>query len=108
MKVVGIKYCGGCNPEIDRPGLVERVAELLSGECVLETGEPSEPWDVAIFVCGCPTACLDRRKSGALASKCILVSGSMVDARPVPAHRLAAAVIEKLRELGSCSKGVSP
>jgi hypothetical protein len=107
MKVIGVKYCGGCNPEIHRQELVDDLTRLFSEDCSLETGEPSEPWDIAILVCGCPVACLDRPETRALARNSILVSGSMVDLRPVPMERLATVVAEKLQELASCGKGES-
>lgn len=107
MKQIGVKYCGGCNPEIHRRELVDDLALLFSEDWGLETGDPSEPWDIAILVCGCPVACLDRPETRALARKWVLVSGSMVDLDPVPTERLATVVAEKLQELVSCGKGES-
>lgn len=107
MKAIGVKYCGGCNPEIHRSELVENLTRLFPDDYLLETGEPSEPWEVAILVCGCPVACLDRPETRALAQNWLLVSGSMVDLRPVPTEQLATVVAEKLQELVSCGKGES-
>jgi len=104
MKAIGVKYCGGCNPEIHRTELIDNLRGLISGDFILETNEPSDPWDIAILVCGCPVACLDRPETRALARHWVLVSGSMVDLHPVPAERLATVISEKLQELVSCGK----
>ncbi len=60
MKVVGVKYCGGCNPEVRRKEPVETPGRLLPKGVVSETGEPSQPWEAAILVCGCSVACADE------------------------------------------------
>ena len=98
-KTIGIKYCGGCNPEIRRSELIQSLKRLLADDWSLDSGEPSEPWDVAILVCGCPTACLDRPEIRTLARTCVLVSGSNVDHYTVPVEHLAATIAEKLRGL---------
>ena len=107
MKQIGVNYCGGCNPEIHRREFVDDLTRLLSEDCGLEIGEPPEPWDIAILVCGCPVACLDRPETRALARKWVLASGSMVDLHSVPMERLATVLVEKQRELVSCGKGES-
>jgi hypothetical protein len=99
MKRIGVKYCGGCNPQIRRSEVVENLSRLLSKDCRLETGEPSEQWDVAILVCGCAVACSDRPEIRELARNWVLISGPMVDLRLVPPERLAEDAAEKLLKL---------
>jgi hypothetical protein len=55
---VGLKYCGGCNPDYDRVALVERLERALEGriEFVVPGGEPVS---LILVVAGCPTACVD-------------------------------------------------
>ncbi len=55
---VGVKYCGGCNPEYDRVALTSLIQERL------EIKTNFVPWDsgeidLALVVCGCQTACVD-------------------------------------------------
>lgn len=104
---IGVKYCGGCNPEIDRRELIEGLARLLPDDQRLETGQPSEQWEIAILVCGCPVACLDRPEARGLARKSVLVSGCMVDFHPVPMDQLVTVAAERLQEIVSCWEGDS-
>jgi hypothetical protein len=34
--LIGIKYCGGCNPQINRFGLVQEIEKLLPPDCIKE------------------------------------------------------------------------
>ncbi len=54
---VGVKYCGGCNPDYDRSEAVARIQQALSQRIRL-TG-PEEETDRVIAVQGCRTACAD-------------------------------------------------
>ncbi|AFM24315.1 hypothetical protein [Desulfomonile tiedjei] len=108
MRSVGIKYCGGCNPQIERSEIVDRLTRLFPEDWLLERGEPADRWDIVILVCGCPVACLDRPETRGLARNYILISGSMVDFRPVPKERLVAVTVQRLQELVSCGKGEFP
>jgi len=55
---VGIKYCGGCNPEYDRVAAVNRLAEDLRED--VEFLPASAPdLDLVLAVQGCRTACAD-------------------------------------------------
>ena len=58
MLRVGIKYCGGCNPEYDRVALVEQIKERLTGKVSFVPSE-SEGIDIILAVQGCKTACAD-------------------------------------------------
>jgi hypothetical protein len=107
MLRIGVKYCGGCNPEIHRSKLVEQVARLLGKDCCLETGRSIERWELAIVVCGCGAACLDRPETRDFARNVVLVSGSMVDWHAVPLDRLATCVVERLQELICYGEGES-
>ena len=55
---VGIKYCGGCNPEYDRVAIVEHIKQSLKDEIEIVRPE-SEDVDVILSVNGCSTACAD-------------------------------------------------
>jgi len=55
---VGLKYCGGCNPEYDRVALVKHIQENLQGKVEFVKPE-SEGVRLILAVEGCSTACAD-------------------------------------------------
>jgi hypothetical protein len=55
---VGLKYCGGCNPEYDRVALARHIEEKLQGRVAFVTPE-SEGVGLILAVEGCSTACAD-------------------------------------------------
>jgi hypothetical protein len=55
---VGLKYCGGCNPEYDRVALVRCIEESLQGRVKFVSPE-GEGVGFILAVEGCSTACAD-------------------------------------------------
>jgi len=93
-----VKYCGGCNPDIDRGAVVERLRKLTADACQEVEWSGDDP-DVIVLVNGCPHACLeqdnfpvDRR------TMCISVQGTHVDREPVPEGQLHEVIWERLRK----------
>ena len=99
-KLIGIKYCGGCNPHIDRAKLALEIEKLLSPEYSLTTNLSSNPWDIGILICGCPTACVDKPDVRDLARNWIMVAGNSVDLNNAPEKELAGIVVSKLTKRG--------
>ena len=97
MKLIGIKYCGGCNPHIDRKKLVQEIEKLLPPEYVFTTDDSSNPWALGILICGCPTACAEKPEFKILAHKWIVVAGNSVDLNNAPEEKLAAVVASKIK-----------
>jgi hypothetical protein len=97
MKLIGIKYCGGCNPHIDRAKLVREISKLLPPEFIFVKETSSKPWDTGILVCGCLTACADKPDFKNLARKWIIVAGNSVDLDNAPEKSLADMVVRKLK-----------
>ena len=93
--VIGIKYCGGCNPHIDRTKLAQDIKKLLPPDCIFTT-QCLSPWDVGILICGCPTACADKPEFKNLARKWILIAGNSVDLENVPEEKIAEFVAGKI------------
>ncbi len=58
MLKVGIKYCGGCNPDYDRVALFESIEKRLKGKVEFVPPESAEI-DQVLVVEGCKTACAD-------------------------------------------------
>lgn len=97
MKLIGIKYCGGCNPHIDRAKLALEIEKLLPPEYNLITDQAFNRWDIGILICGCPTACVDKPDLRSLARKWIVVAGNSIDLDKKPEEELADNVIQKLK-----------
>jgi len=55
---VGIKFCGGCNPVIERGLVAQRIRGELEEEARWVSGE--EETDFLLIVNGCRTACADK------------------------------------------------
>ena len=98
MKRIGVKYCGGCNPRIDRSKFVDELKKMLSGDLSLAIGCGTEKWELGILVCGCPTACADRPETRSLALEWIVVSGQIVDFESISENKLATVVALKIKE----------
>ncbi len=58
MRRVGIKYCGGCNPDYDRVALVEELKNRLAGYVEFVPYD-ADNIDRVLAVEGCQTACAD-------------------------------------------------
>jgi hypothetical protein len=99
MKSIGIKYCGGCNPVIDRVNLVREIERLLPHCYKIVNDEYSKKWDVGILVCGCPTACADHQEVRRLARHWFLVAGRTIDQSMMPENELAGAIVQKIKNL---------
>jgi hypothetical protein len=55
---IGVKYCGGCNPNYDRVALVSAIEARLSGKASF-VGTDGEGISLILAVEGCSTACAD-------------------------------------------------
>ena len=56
--IVGVKYCGGCNPRYDRVAFVRALAERCP-EARFVPAWPGERYDRLLVVCGCHARCAD-------------------------------------------------
>jgi hypothetical protein len=94
---VGIRYCGGCNPAIDRLAVVNRLKSLaVSGGSVVRFKEAQEAVDAIVFVNGCSHACLEEEAAGEMVPWHVSIQGEHVDCRPVDEKRLAEVVWQKI------------
>ncbi len=93
---IGIKYCGGCNPVIDRSSLVSEIGKLLPPEYVLTTDKSSQPWDIGILICGCSAACADKPDVKNLARKWIFVAGNSIDLQNFPQDKMADVIVKEI------------
>ncbi len=58
MIKVGIKYCGGCNPDYDRVALVRQIEKRLEGKVEFVSPE-NDHVDFVLAVEGCKTCCAE-------------------------------------------------
>jgi len=96
---IRLKYCGGCNPEIDRRAVVKRLEELfLSSNLKVEFDfNSNRNTDLLILVNGCPHACLEEDKlNSATMTPCFSIQGAMIDYRPVTEEELPQILYEKI------------
>jgi hypothetical protein len=99
MKLIGLKYCGGCNPQIDRTDLVKAIGKLLPPDFSFTADISSGQWDMGILVCGCNTACTDRRNLHELTLHWVVIAGRSIDNVAVPEKDLAREIIRKIQHL---------
>lgn len=96
MKTIGIKFCGGCNPLIERSEVADELKSILPEGFAFDNNAPSGRWDIGILICGCHTACADRPELRSLAATWILVSGPTVDRHSVSVEDIAQSIAGKL------------
>jgi len=96
IKLIGVKYCGGCNPVIDRSRLISEIGKLLLPEYVLTTDKSSNPWDIGILVCGCLATCADKPVVENLARQWIFVAGNSVDLNNLQEEKMADIIVKKI------------
>jgi len=95
---IRVRYCGGCNPEIDRGSLVSRLRSVITeaGGRVVFCENDDADW--LLLVNGCPRACLEEEFSEELAARqCICVEGAHLDHSPVTETALAEAIWERIK-----------
>jgi hypothetical protein len=102
MADIGLKFCGGCNPLIDRARLAAEIEKLLGpGDKLVRVPAP-DTLETAILICGCETACAGGPKitgPQGPARKWVMVGGPCVDLEQVPEREMARVIVEKLKAL---------
>lgn len=93
-----VKYCGGCNCQIDRSKIIREIESLLPAGDLLTTDASGAPFDAGILACGCPTACARKPELAGLAKRWILIAGKTVDNRDLPDSELAGAVVKEIKK----------
>jgi len=73
---LAIKFCGGCNPVIDRGQVARSIRDHLTG--LVRWVPPEEVVDLLLIISGCPTACVDRPEVTKKAAEYFTIAGSEV------------------------------
>lgn len=71
--VIGIKYCGGCNPRYQREALVKKLKARFPSHTYV-TPKEQKKCDIWLFVCGCPAACVSDEGLIAVRQRFLLTS----------------------------------
>ncbi len=69
---------------------------MLPRNLSLTTDRSSQPWDIGVLVCGCPSACADKPEIRDVARRWIVVAGGLIDLDALPEDKMAEAVMQKI------------
>ncbi|WZL74488.1 hypothetical protein QBE52_07055 [Clostridiaceae bacterium 35-E11] len=62
--VVGVKYCGGCNPRYDRTKFLKRLIDALGRDYTFETVQFQKTYDILLILGGCHNCCANYADIG--------------------------------------------
>lgn len=88
---VGIKYCGGCNPYIDRKLLTKRLRDKLEPDTYAFEYFDFHDCQVVVVLNGCNVGCAEVQKN----KNSIIVSGSEIDGKQYLEESLPSEVIRR-------------
>jgi 4-hydroxybutyrate CoA-transferase len=98
MKLL-IKYCGGCNPSINRKQLVDEVLDKLKLYANVEIVK--ENADVGLIIGGCSVCCVNIDEIRDQASELVIVGGNLVDYVQFPPNQQTSAVVKQILKKAS-------
>lgn len=94
---VQIRFCGGCNPDIDRGDAVNRLKDMAeSRHIAIRFTDAPKAADLSILINGCPHACLEEEINNKNSFSYITVQGENIDCHPVAESRIAQVIFEKI------------
>ena len=98
-----VKYCGGCNCQIDRSKLLRDVKEFLPRDNWITSSIKSDRHQTGLMLCGCPAACAWMTEFSAQEKKWIVAAGETVNFLEMKEEQMAetiARMIDKMRKRG--------
>ena len=93
---VNIKFCGGCNPRIDRVKIAEEIKnylQLRGADVVYNKLEA----DFIVFISGCSASCASRGAASGQPAHTV-IAGMSIDSLSVAEGELIKLAIEKVRD----------
>jgi len=99
MLSIGVRYCGGCNPQIDRSRVIRDLSDALKrmGLKVDFTTDRERAVDIVLLINGCMHACLEGEYlSHAQNHRFISVRGKMVDDQYIEEDHIPGLLIKKI------------
>ena len=96
---IWLKYCGGCNPDIERGDVVKRLEKRMTSEgFTVDFTAAMEAADLRLLVNGCPSSCLEDEYLNDLGSSpFISIQGARLDGKKVLEKDLPKVVWEKMK-----------
>ena len=82
---IKVRFCGGCNPAIDRAAVAAEAQGCGAGA------------GVTLYVSGCARACASDKRLRLEEDAAVVVAGEHVDGEPTASPRLAQEVKDRLR-----------
>jgi hypothetical protein len=83
---ITVRFCGGCNPAIDRAAVAAEAQAGYAGA------------GATLYVSGCARACASGKHLRLEEEAAVVVAGEHVDGRPTAAPQLAKAVNDRLQQ----------
>lgn len=87
-----IKFCGGCNPQVDRVAIARILGQKLQGKVFFTSAE--EEIELLILIHGCAAACADRPEITRSARRVLNLTGKAHEAMRIN-HPLCRAKAER-------------
>lgn len=91
--IIGVKFCGNCNPAVDTPGLLYRLKEKMKGIEFVGWDEPRI--SILLVLNGCETGCATIPE---FSGPVVIVAGSTVQQKTVALEELDEVLAGKLRD----------
>jgi hypothetical protein len=102
---IAVKYCGGCNPSIDRANLVAKLAMLLAEvQPTWELVSMNEGvYDAIILINGCPVGCVQKQFLSEQ-RPVFLIAGESLQREQIAEKSLPKALFAKILRLESATE----
>jgi len=96
-----LKYCGGCNPEIDRGHVTKEIEQLMASESIhFEYVKEITGADIILLVNGCPHACKEEELNlSPEPVSLISIQGNRVRFKPFLENEIPRIVVEQIKAL---------
>lgn len=91
---VGVKFCGGCNPRIDRGRIAKEAAKYLAREGI-EVIYSLKAAQFAVYISGCTANC--AAKYNVIDIPSVVVSGEMINSLAVEEKKIVNEIVMKVR-----------
>jgi hypothetical protein len=92
---VGIQFCGGCNPRIDRGRIALELQKELA-DMRFEVAFNNTDVDIVVFLSGCLSACAFRLNPAE--PRFVMVAGATLDGVDLVEDLIVSEVIKKVRQ----------
>lgn len=96
-QVIAIKFCGGCNPRVNRGKVAAVMRTLLNDKGYDVVFNELDTASAVIYLSGCSASCAQRYSESSLPA--VAVAGEMIDGLAAPEEALAVEAINRLEGL---------